>query len=87
MYYYNEHIDGDVRIVESNGCPNHNPNTMCVANNPNPHEVQDNSIGIPAFPVMMTDRVHSLSDAPGAIGLALDASSIYGCLTPQSELC
>jgi hypothetical protein len=83
---YEETIEGDVRQVTANGCPNNNPLTVCAGNNPNPANTQNWRMDIPATPRFHTsDYATSLAQAvalnrvSGLIGLTINGVEICGC--------
>ena len=47
---YSETIEGSQRQITTSGCPNNNPLTICVGDNPNPANTQTWNLAIPATP-------------------------------------
>ena len=83
---YVETIDGDMRKMRASGCPNNNPLTMCLGDNPSQPAEQDWKFDVPSAPKFVAGTYEaslsaalSLSEIGGIIAMTRNGVEVRSC--------
>ena len=83
---YSETISGETRQIRTGGCPNTNPLTNCLGDNPNAAAEQDWVFDVPATPAFVASTYEaslagalSLSALGGLVGMTVNGVEVRSC--------